>query len=54
MDAACARGAVPPVRWEPWAWSGGCEAEWNKSLVPYLAAQPVIIGFVRFRLWKEA
>jgi hypothetical protein len=40
--------------WEPWAWSGGSKDERNTGLMPYLAAKPDVLGFVRFQLWKEA
>ena len=34
--------------------AGGSKAEWDTSLVSYLAAQPDVMGFVWFRLQKEA
>ncbi|MCQ6268999.1 beta-mannanase [Pseudarthrobacter sp. R1] len=34
--------------------AGGSKAEWNSSLVSYLAAQPDVLGFVWFHLQKEA
>jgi hypothetical protein len=34
--------------------AGGSKAAWNADLVPYLAAQPDVMGFVWFHIQKEA